>query len=386
MRHGKYGMTDLKTLFGDVYKGRRVLVTGHTGFKGSWLSLWLSSLGAEVHGYALEPDSFPNLFEAASVEDKMASSTIADIRDHKKLLDSIRKIEPEIIFHLAAQPLVRLSYREPRETYETNVMGSVNLLEAVRAADSVKVCQVITSDKCYENREWVYAYRENDPMGGHDPYSNSKGCVELVVASYRDSFFLPNKINEHGVSLSSSRAGNVIGGGDWAEDRIIPDCVRALSIGETIDVRNPHAIRPWQHVLEPLSGYLWLAAMQWRNPGMYEGAWNFGPSGSGNVNVGHIVELALRSWGGGEWRAPECESESLHEANFLKLDITKANSLLSWEPLFSVSEAVAETMAWYRMYQSQSEDVQVFTLGQIENYCHRASDVEIAWANKGVLG
>jgi len=259
-------------------------------------------------------------------------------------------------------------------------MGTVNLLEAVRHADSVRVCQVISSDKCYENREWVYAYRENDPMGGHDPYSNSKGCTELVVSAYRNSFFHPDKIAEHTVSLASARAGNVIGGGDWADDRIIPDCVRALLAGETIEVRNPHAIRPWQHVLEPLSGYLWLAVMQWNHPGMYEEGWNFGPSGAGNVNVRQIVEQAIRAWGDGDWHAPKDNHNVLHEANFLKLDITKANSLLSWRPVCSVREAVADTMKWYRSYHNRSDNMHRFTLAQIKHYCHKAREQKLAWA------
>jgi len=371
-------MTDMP--FGGIFAGKRVFVTGHTGFKGSWLSLWLAELGAEVHGYALEPATEPNLFMQAGVADCLASHRIADVRDYSSLRQAMSEARPEIVFHLAAQPLVRQSYSEPRETYETNVMGTVNLLEAVRYTDSVRVCQVISSDKCYENREWVYAYRENDPMGGHDPYSNSKGCTELVVSAYRNSFFHPEKIAEHAVSLASSRAGNVIGGGDWADDRIIPDCVRALLAGETIEVRNPNAIRPWQHVLEPLSGYLWLAVMQWNHPGMYEEGWNFGPSGAGNVNVRQIVEQAIRAWGDGDWHAPENKHDVLHEANFLKLDITKANSLLSWRPVCSVREAVADTMKWYRSYQDRSDNMQRFTLAQIKHYCHKAREQKLAWA------
>src|SRR5689334_23649646 len=247
----------------DFYNRKRILLTGHTGFKGSWLALILAELGAEVHGYALAPDTTPNLFTEATVASRLASHHVADIRDLDALSKVARDVQPEIVFHLAAQPIVLRSYREPRETYEINVMGTVNLLEAVRSAHSVRVCQVVTSDKCYENREWVYPYREVDPMGGADPYSNSKGCAELVVAAYRKSFFPPT--SHGGASLSSARAGNVIGGGDWAEARIIPDCIRALERNEPIPVREPDAVRPWQHVLEPLAGYLQLAAAQWED-------------------------------------------------------------------------------------------------------------------------
>ncbi|RME55949.1 CDP-glucose 4,6-dehydratase, partial [Candidatus Parcubacteria bacterium] len=295
----------MRSCFNRVFENRRVLVTGHTGFKGGWLTLWLSALGAEVHGFALPPSSKPNLFVAAGLADRLVSNHFGDIRDYDDLLDYMQRVRPEIIFHLAAQPLVRPSYRDPKGTYETNVMGTVNLLEAVRHCDSVRVCQVITSDKCYENREWEYGYRENDPMGGYDPYSSSKGCTELVVSAYRHSFFQEVSISQHGVSLASSRAGNVIGGGDWSEDRIIPDCVRALVKRATIQVRNPQAIRPWQHVLEPLSGYLWLAARQWEHPGSFEGGWNFGPVGTGNVDVQGIVELVIAAWGSGNWQTVE---------------------------------------------------------------------------------
>jgi len=366
--------------FAGVFAGKKVLVTGHTGFKGSWLSLWLAELGAEVHGYALAPDTEPNLFETAKVESSLTSHRIADIRDYAALKAALTEIRPDIVLHLAAQPLVRLSYREPRETYETNVMGTVNLLDAIRSVDSVRVCQIITSDKCYENHEWVYAYRENDAMGGFDPYSNSKGCAELVVSSYRQSFFHPDRIGEHGVSVASSRAGNVVGGGDWAEDRIIPDCIRALSAGNAIEIRNPFAIRPWQHVLEPLSGYLWLAAMQWLYPGRFEGGWNFGPTGAGNVDVRHIVEMAIESWGSGSWHAPQVKHDQLHEANYLKLDITKANSLLSWRPAGSVPEAIAESVGWYRAFHDGAGDMHAFTLKQIEAYVEKAKKSAVAWA------
>lgn len=330
----------------NAFHGRSVFLTGHTGFKGSWLALWLHRLGAQVHGCALPPVS-PSLFEEARVGDVMASHTLADVRDLEALLSAVRRTKPEIVFHLAAQPLVRASYREPRETFETNVMGTVNLLEAVRQTGGTRVCQVITSDKCYENREDGRACRESDPMGGFDPYSASKGCAELVTAAYRRSFFSPEKIQEHGVSLASSRAGNVIGGGDWAEDRIIPDCIRSLQRGESILVRNPRATRPWQHVLEPLSGYLTLATRQWTQGAAFADAFNFGPTAAANVTVQEIVQRVIAAWGSGAWHAPEAPA-SYHEANFLKLDITKASKLLAWKPAYGADAAVAETVRWYR--------------------------------------
>lgn len=369
----------MQNCFDGIYRGKRVLVTGHTGFKGAWLSLWLAELGAEVHGYALAPTTEPSLFEATGVQDVLASQRIADVRDHVALQRYVQEVQPDFVFHLAAQPLVRLSYREPRETYEINVMGTVNLLEAVRECNSVRVCQVITSDKCYENHNGVYAYRENDPMGGYDPYSNSKGCTELVVSGYRQSFFHPDRIGDHGVSLATSRAGNVIGGGDWAEDRIIPDCIRALSKDETIQVRNPHAIRPWQHVLEPLSGYLWLAARQWQEAGSFEGAWNFGPSNSGNINVRQVVEQVIAAWGSGAWESPKENYDRLHEATYLKLDITKANSLLEWSPTYTVSHSIAETVAWYRKHYTETFDGRQYSVQQINAYCKHARHCSQPW-------
>jgi CDP-glucose 4,6-dehydratase len=331
-----------------AFAGRSVFVTGHTGFKGAWLALWLRELGAEVHGYALPPTA-PSLYDEARLSELLASDTHADIRDLPTLTAAVRRAEPAVVFHLAAQALVRRSYREPGDTWETNVLGTVNLLEAVRAVPGVRVCQVITSDKCYENPGQVCAFRETDPMGGHDPYSSSKGAAELAVAAWRRSFFPPGG----GVSLASARAGNVIGGGDWAEDRIIPDCVRALSRGESIPVRNPEAVRPWQHVLEPLSGYLLLAARQLEEPAAFADGFNFGPYPSGNLTVGEVADLVVRHWGSGRWehRLPPGEAEPrdrLHEAAFLKLDITKATTLLDWRPVFTPAEAVAETVAWYR--------------------------------------
>lgn len=366
----------------DFYRGKRVLVTGHTGFKGSWLVLWLAELGAEVYGYALEPPTKPSLFEEADIEKRMALHRIGDVRDYQSLSRVVRETRPEIVFHLAAQPLVLYSYQEPRETYETNVMGTVNLLEAVRSVDSVRVCQVITSDKCYENREWVYAYREIDPMGGFDPYSNSKGCAELVISAYRQSFFQRDRLMEHGVSLASVRAGNVIGGGDWSENRLIPDCIRALEKDEPIKLRNPQAVRPWQHVLDPLSGYLWLAACQAKSPAAFAEAWNLGPSAEGNLTVQQIVAQIIKEWGSGV-----CSSQGVpthqnrHEATFLKLDTTKAQDCLGWRPLFTVAEAVSRTVEWYRYRrQSGQKKLDRFSIDQIQSYMKRGEERALAWS------
>jgi CDP-glucose 4,6-dehydratase len=350
----------------DIYRGKRVLVTGHTGFKGSWLALMLRELGAEVHGYALQPPTQPNLFDDAKVEPALASHHLADIRDHERLAKTLREVKPEFVFHLAAQPIVLQSYQNPRETYEVNVMGTINLLEAVRGAGSVRVCQIITSDKCYDNREWVFPYREVDPMGGSDPYSNSKGCAELVVASYRKSFFPVGQIAEHGVSLASVRAGNVIGGGDWAESRIIPDCIRALQKGEPIEVRDPDAVRPWQHVLEPLSGYLQLAAGQWREPAKFAEAWNFGPALESQVPVRRVVERVIAEWGTGSWKSTQ-PGGPRKESFMLKLDITKATSLLGWWPKLTFDEAIAWTVKGYREQTSAGDTC----LAQIREYQKR---------------
>lgn len=370
--------------FGGAFRGRRVFLTGHTGFKGGWMALWLAELGAEVHGYALEPPTDPSLFHDAGVEGVLASHRIGDVRDAAAMAAALRDARPEVVIHMAAQPLVRLSYDAPAETYEVNVMGTVKLLDAVRATDSVRVCQVVTSDKCYENREWVYGYRENDPMGGFDPYSSSKGCAELVVSAYRRSFFPVEAIGSHGVSLSSVRAGNVIGGGDWALDRIVPDCIRALARGESVLVRNPRAVRPWQHVLEPLAGYLHLAATQLANPQLGADGWNFGPAAAGSVPVADIVTTLTGEWGGGEWHtpAPAPGAAAPHEAHLLKLDITKAQTVLGWRPAYEVHEAVAETTRWYRARHEAgaSFDGGALCREQIGRYHRRAAEVGAAWA------
>lgn len=362
-------------LFGGAYASRRVFVTGHTGFKGCWLTYWLLALGAEVTGYALEPPTDPNLFEALGLQDRIGHH-IADVRDLARLRDAMAAAEPEILLHLAAQPLVRASYDEPVETYSTNVMGTVSLLEAVRTVQSVRVVVNVTSDKCYENREWEFAYRENDPMGGFDPYSSSKGCSELVTAAYRRSFFGPDS----GVSVATARAGNVIGGGDWAEDRVIPDCVRALSSGEPIVVRNPDAVRPWQHVLEPLSGYLWLASRMFAEGRPLDGAWNFGPPAGGNITVREVVETVIAEWGEGTWQGPEPSTNAPHEARFLKLDCSKAADMLGWRPVWDVAEAIRCTVDWYRDTEKGARSAVQATQDDLSRYVSSARAAGLAWA------
>ncbi len=366
-------MAENPVLFGNVYKGRKVLVTGHTGFKGSWLSFWLHDLGAQVAGYATEAPTEPNLFGELELGGLIADVS-GDVRDHDRLQAFLHEFQPEIIFHLAAQSLVRPSYLEPRLTYETNVMGTVNVLEAARACESVRVVINVTSDKCYENQERDYSYREGDPMGGHDPYSSSKGCAELVTTAYTRSFFDADSR----VSLASVRAGNVVGGGDWARDRIIPDCVRALSSGEPIAVRNPGAIRPWQHVLEPLSGYLFLASRMWQGDHAFDGPWNFGPEGDGNVPVQTVVEAALDAWGEGSWEGPPAGATGPHEALFLKLDCTKARETLGWRPVYGIGVTLRITMDWYKAYYNQG-NARALTAENINDYVKAAGEKRLGW-------
>ena len=355
-----------------IFTDKRVLITGHTGFKGSWLSVWLTELGADVIGYSLEPPTKPSMFEAINLQDKI-THIIGDVRDDKHLLTVFNKYQPEFVFHLAAQPIVRLSYREPKLTYETNVMGTVNVLEAIRKTESVRVGVIITSDKCYENKEWIYGYRESDPMGGYDPYSSSKGCAELVVSAYRRSFFSPERYNEHKVSLSSARAGNVMGGGDWGQDRLVPDCVRELSRNRIIAIRNPDAVRPWQHVLEPLSGYLLLSSKMYQEGDRYAGAWNFGPPDSDIITVEEIVKKIIFYWGGGEYKA-EVSSKNPHEAKLLKLDCSRAHSLLGWDSAYNIDETLKETVEWYKKYYegTKSKELYKFTVEQIKEYMKRS--------------
>lgn len=350
---------------------RKVLVTGHTGFKGGWLSLWLQSMGAEVAGYALNPPTHPCFFDAADVGRGMRS-TIGDIRDLAHLQSVFSEFRPEIVFHLAAQPLVRHSYVDPVETYSTNVMGTVHLLEAVRKTPGVRAVVNVTSDKCYENREWVWGYRENEPMGGYDPYSNSKGCSELVTAAFRNSFFNPAAHPEHGVALASARAGNVIGGGDWAADRLIPDILRAIEGNKPVVIRSPHAIRPWQHVLEPLSGYLLLAQSLHEAGAGFAQGWNFGPDDGDAKPVSWIVENLTKAWGdGANWVVDG--GAHPHEAHYLKLDCSKAKADLGWHPRWSLEAALRKIIEWHRAWLGGS-DMRSMSMKQIESYMKDGHD------------
>lgn len=347
------------------WRGKRVFLTGHTGFKGSWFSLWLQELGAEVTGYALEAPTTPSLFERADVARGMRS-VIGDVRDGRTLASTLAQARAEIIVHMAAQPLVRYSYENPVETYAVNVMGTVNLLEAVRQASDVRAVVVVTSDKCYANQEWLWGYRENEPLGGHDPYSSSKGCAELVTAAYRDSYFHPGQYRAHGVAVGSARAGNVIGGGDWAQDRLIPDLLRAIRARERARIRNPHAVRPWQHVLEPLAGYMLLAERLYTDGPEYASGWNFGPADEDAKPVEWIAQQLTLLWG--EGAAFEIDGDSHpHEAGYLKLDCSKAKTALGWRPRWSLSEALRAIAAWHR-FTDAGEDAREVCLAQISSY------------------
>lgn len=349
----------------NFWQDKRVFLTGHTGFKGGWLSLWLQSLGAKVTGYALKPTSNPSLFEIANVASGMCS-IFGDIRNLDSLQKAIKKTKPEIVIHMAAQPLVRYSYSNPVETYETNVMGSVNLLESIRHMEGVKVVVIVTSDKCYENREWVWGYRENESMGGFDPYSNSKACSELVTSAYRSSFFNPIDYNLHGVAVASVRAGNVIGGGDWADDRLIPDFFRSILAKRNIVIRNPMAIRPWQHVLEPLSGYLKLAEALFMRGQEYAQAWNFGPDDTQFMTVESILKQLILIWGAGNYEIRHLDNDP-HESALLRLDSSKAKALLKWRPLWSVDQTIDSICRWYKAFYD-GEDIRNFTINEINFY------------------
>jgi CDP-glucose 4,6-dehydratase len=354
-----------KNLFGDFYKDRKVLITGHTGFKGSWLSILLDWLGAEVYGYALKPNTIPSLYELANI-DKLVFSIISDIREYDSLLNTIKRVQPEVIIHMAAQPLVLDSYYNPRGTYEINVMGTVNLLDAVRQVNCVRVILNITTDKCYENKEWLWGYRENEPIGGFDPYSNSKGCSELVTSSFRSSFFNPKEYGIHGVAIASARAGNVIGGGDWAKNRLIPDFFRSIMIGEKLIIRNPYAIRPWQHVLEPLTGYLLLCEKLFTDGPAFAEAWNFGPDDKDAKNVEWVTKTICDIWGSDASYGIDNEAK-LHEANYLKLDCSKAKNLLGWYPKWNIEMAIKYIVDWNKEYINNADMRQV-CIDQIENY------------------
>jgi len=373
-------MEGLVIMFGDIYRGRKVWLSGVTGFKGSWLAEWLLSLGAEVHGFALVPSEGSSLFEQCGLADRITWDP-GDLRDAEAVRRSMLNFAPDFVLHLAAQPLVRLSYQSPVETYATNVMGTIHVLEALRSLAEPCAAVLVTTDKCYENRELLHNYSEEDPLGGFDPYSSSKAACEIAIASWRRSFF-----KDHPVRIASARAGNVIGGGDWAVDRIVPDCIRALTRGEQIELRNPFATRPWQHVLEPLSGYLWLAAVLFQPdlraiPSVkIASAFNFGPESDSNRTVAELVSEVLLTWPG-SW-LDKSDVTAPHEAKLLQLSTAKAKALLNWAPVWSFPEAVRETVGWYRRNPSQAGpgSAHPYTLRQITTYCERAAAQQAVWA------
>ena len=350
--------------FNNVYKNKTVLVTGHTGFKGSWLSIWLRELGANVIGYALDPYTEKDNFVLTKLENKITDIR-GDVRDKKHLEKVFEQYKPDFVFHLAAQPLVRLSYDQPVETYEVNVMGTINVMECIRKTPETKVGIMITTDKCYENKEQIWGYRENEAFGGYDPYSSSKGAAEIAINSWRNSFFNPKDYEKHKKSIASVRAGNVIGGGDWSLDRIIPDCIRALEKGEAINIRNSKAIRPWEHVLEPLSGYLLLGQKMYEESSKYCEGWNFGPNLDSIVPVWEIGEKIIKYYGSGKLE-DKSKKGKLHEAKLLALDITKARFKLGWKPRWDIDRAIEKTVEWYKNYSS--EDVYGLCVKQIEEF------------------
>ena len=348
------------------WDGKKVLITGNTGFKGSWLSLWLLSLGADVQGYALQPMDKPNLFSTFNLDRDM-KTVYADIRDFESLNNCFMSFDPEIVIHMAAQPLVRYSYDNPLETYSTNVMGTANLIECLRLGSRERVLLNVTTDKCYENKEWLWGYREDEPMGGYDPYSSSKGCSELVTSAYRRSYFNPDNHGEHGVAIASARAGNVIGGGDWSKDRLIPDFIRAISDGTAVNIRNPNAIRPWQFVLAPLSGYMSLVERMFSDRKKFSQAWNFGPEESDAKTVGWIIKKIVEIWGDGASYNISESDVNPHEANYLKLDCSKAKSMLGWEPSIDLTKSLENICTWHKALNNK-EDIISLSLAQIKDY------------------
>ena len=367
-------MVNFENLFAGIYKGKKVVLTGHSGFKGSWMAKWLTAMGAEVHGFSLPAPSQPNHLACI---DMQLNEQYGDIRHQQELADFVASVQPEIVFHLAAQALVRQSYADPVETFSANVMGTAHVLEACRKTPSVRAIVVISSDKCYENREWIWGYRENDPMGGFDPYSASKGCTELVTNSYRNSYFHPHDYGtKHHVLLASGRAGNVIGGGDWASDRLIPDIVRAASVGQSVFIRNPLATRPWQHVLEPLSGYLTLGWRLLEGKTEFADGWNFGPSGESNLTVDEVVKLSKKYWDKVEIEYSNNPMDA-HEANLLMLDCSKANKLMHWKPVWGIDDTISRTIGWYKEYYVMNK---VNSTVDLADYVRQAADKHIVWA------
>jgi len=346
------------------WNGKNVFLTGHTGFKGSWLSLWLASMGANVTGFALAPNSTPNLYSVLEIDSLIGKSYISDIREISALKKAMSDSRPDIVIHMAAQPLVRYSYANPVETYATNVMGTVHVLECMRSIDSVRASVVVTTDKCYENKEWLWGYRENDPMGGYDPYSNSKGCAELVTSAYRQSYFSSlNSIN----SIASARSGNVVGGGDWSKDRLIPDAIKAFELGEPLMIRNPSAIRPWQHVLEPLSGYLILAQALYDKGSTFASGWNFGPLDEDIYTAQEVIEILISNWGSTAYWKKGGAEQQLHETQILKLDCSKSRVQLGWVPKWNLETAIQKIIQWHKLYL-ENEAMQKVSLAQIHEY------------------
>ncbi|OZB49615.1 MAG: CDP-glucose 4,6-dehydratase [Polynucleobacter sp. 39-45-136] len=350
------------------WSGKKVFLTGHTGFKGGWLTIWLSSMGAKVTGFSLAPNTNPNLYEVTDIASLCEKSLIGDIRNFDELRKAMQLAAPDVVIHMAAQPLVRYSYENPVETYATNVMGTVHILESIRFCKSVKAVVIVTTDKCYENKEWVWGYRENEPMGGYDPYSNSKGCAELITSSYRQSFFSEKDYQKHGVAIASARAGNVIGGGDWSSDRLVPDAISAFESGEALMIRNPLATRPWQHVLEPLSGYLVLTQSLYEQGEAFNGAWNFGPNEADARSVQEVVGLLISQWGSAvSWQ--QDGQPAPHEAHFLKLDCSKARQELGWSARWSLEKAIEAIVQWHDVFRKQGDTLSLM-LSQIRDYQH----------------
>ncbi len=349
-------------MYNNIYRNKKVFITGHTGFKGSWLSIWLQTLGAKVCGYSLKPNTNPSMYQELDIKNKIEKSIIGNILDYETLEDSINDFQPEIIFHLAAQPIVRLSYKEPKLTYETNVIGTLNVLEVARKCKSIKAFVNVTTDKCYENKEIARGYKEDEPMGGYDMYSSSKGCVEIMSSSYRRSFLQ----EEDSMSMATARAGNVIGGGDWAEDRLIPDCIRYINQNKAIEIRNPIAVRPWQHVLEPLSGYLLLGQKLLETGKDYAEGFNFGPNEESVLKVSEVAQKIIDNYNKGEVIVHK--KDNLHEANLLMLNIEKAKTVLNWTPTYTANEAIKETVEWYKHFYAKDTDMYQYTIQQIKNY------------------